>query len=348
MPTIRIGNLNVENLLNRFNFHSYGRLTRERVMELFDLDRSGTETLLLRKGLTISLSDDSRQQTAQVIRDTQADVICLQEVENKETLDGFHEGYVEKSTGVRYGWRRVVEGNDLRGIDVGVMAKERITVRSHQHWTFDDFGLFNDDLADYGLVPNGRIFRRDCLQIDLKADGVPLTLFACHFKSMSGGRAKTRCVREAEAKAVRRIVESTFGDDVGNANWAILGDLNDYVEDNRGTPDPGHALGALLDDGFSVNLVARRPVGDRWTHYYPKDGSAHQIDYIMASPGLAERNAEAVPDIIRRGQPYRVEVPAFGGVPAFNESSLRRYPRTGFDRPKASDHCAVAVSLNID
>lgn len=329
MGSIRIATFNVENLLQRFNFYSYGQLTKERALELLGIDAQNQDYMLLRKATAVMLTDDSRQQTAQAIRDTGAQVICMQEVENRDILDDFNEFYLKRTMNLHYGWRRVIEGNDIRGIDVGVMSENRIYVYSHADITFDEFGLFNDELADYGLNGGDKIFRRDCLEVRLKVDDKPLALFVCHFKSMSGDRDKTRCVREAEAKAVRKIIENKFGGDAANADWVILGDLNDYLEGN-------HSLGALFENGFSVNLVERLPDKDRWTHYYSPDESKHQIDYILVSPGIAKKNPKAKPDIIRGGQPYRVP-----------EIDVDRYPRIGLDRPKASDHCPVAVTLEI-
>ena len=48
-------------------------------------------------------------------------------------------------------------------------------------------------------------------------------------------------------------------------------------------------------------------------------------------------------EIVRRGLPYRVPVRARNpdGTP------FERYPRVGFDRPKASDHCPVVIELEI-
>ena len=43
-----------------------------------------------------------------------------------------------------------------------------------------------------GLSLNDYAFRRDCLEADIVKDGRVLTLFVCHFKSMYGGRRKTR------------------------------------------------------------------------------------------------------------------------------------------------------------
>lgn len=335
MATIRVATFNVENLLQRFDFYRYGRLVTERPLELLGVTDE-EENIRLRKSLHVSLTDDSRQMTAQAIRDTKADIICLQEVDNRNVLDDFHESYLKKSTGVNYGWRRVLEGNDRRGIDVAVMSKQRISVTSHKDITFDDFDLFNDELEDYGLSPGDAIFRRDCLEVNLTVEGVPLSLFVCHFKSMSGGRERTRPVREAEAKAVRRIIEDKYGDEVASANWLILGDLNDYTHEIDGTAVV-NSLDPLFEGGFAVNLLHNVEASERWTHYYPRGQSFHQIDYILASPLISQNNPDAVPEIIRTGQPYRVP-----GLEA-----LQRYPRVGFDRPKASDHCAVAVTLNI-
>ena len=330
MGTIRVATFNIENLLQRFNFYSYGRLTAERTLRLLGVGQETTEYMPLRKSLTIALTDDSRQQTAQAIRDTRADIICMQEVESKEILDDFHEFYLKRGAGVHYGWRRCLEGNDNRGIDVAVMSVPRINVTSHADITFGDFDLYSDEIRNYGLSEGEGIFRRDCLEVEVKVDNKPLYVFVCHFKSMSGGRAETRCVREAEAKAVRRIINEKF-DDPTQADWLIVGDLNDYVTES------GHGLEPLFEDNFALNLIEALPDNERWTHYYAGDNSKHQIDYILASPSLADKNPDAVPEIIRAGQPYR--------VPLTNE--IKRYPRIGYDRPKASDHCPVVVELNV-
>ena len=336
MAKIRIATFNVENLLQRFDFYRYGRLTVEPALRVLGVEEGTHEYMSLRRSLHTSLTDDSRQMTAQVVRDTRADLICLQEVDSRKVLDDFHSQYLRKSTGVRYGWLRLLEGNDRRGIDVGVMSKQRIDVTSHSEHTFDEFDLFNETLRESGLSEGDRIFRRDCLEVQTNVDGTLLTIFVCHFKSMSEGREQTRPVRKAEAAAVRHIINDKYKKPE-EEYWLVVGDLNDYTEGNDGYADDGHGLGPLFDHDFSVNLVSRRPVGCRWTHYYPTGGTKRQLDYILASPAVARTNPKVLPDIVHGGQPWRV--PGLEKVP--------RYPRVGFDRPKASDHCAVAVDLDI-
>ncbi len=61
-----------------------------------------------------------------------------------------------------------------------------------------------------------------------------------------------------------------------------------------------------------------------------------QLDYLLASPALARKNREAVPEILRAGQPFRAM-----------RHKGHRYPRIGWDRPKASDHCPMVVELTL-
>jgi predicted extracellular nuclease len=169
------------------------------------------------------------------------------------------------------------------------------------------------------------------------------------------GREATMPVRVAEAKAVRRIIEQRFGKDhAADKRWAICGDFNDYrqraVIDGDGysgyrfevVDEPLSCLDVLLADGFSENVVERRPQMDRWTLYHtrgPQERHLCQLDYILLSSALARRNAKSVPDIVRQGQPYRTPFPA--------GQEVERFPRVGWDRPKASDHCPVAITLDI-
>ena len=232
---------------------------------------------------------------------------------------------------------------------------------SHAHVTFEEFGLHTPELAALGNEPFDRIFRRDCLEIDIRIGGRPLTLYLVHFKSMGSprngltGRDATMPIRMAEAQAVRRIIEERFGKDhAANKNWVICGDFNDYRERVvlSGDAHAGYQFEVTKEAQSCAqcpacrrvceNIVERRPALDRWTLYHsrgPQERHLCQLDYILVSAALASRNAGSVPDIIRNGQPWRTLFPP--------GQEVERYPRAGWDRPKASDHCPVAVTLDV-
>ena len=263
MPTLRIAIFNVENMLSRFAFR---RFEKERLVTLLDVESEEERLSLVRTHFNV-INDENRVATALAIRDTQADVVCLQEVDSMRALKAFHDRYLRRSVGVEYRHKALIEGNDPRGIDVAVMSRFKIdAATSHQELTFEELGI-----PPVGSQsPGDRVFRRDCLEVHVKKDGKTLPIFICHFKSMSGGRDRTRAAREAEALAVRRIIEDRFADP-SRENWLIAGDLNDYTETD-GVADNDHGLGALLDEGFSLSLMSRvsAPEG-RWTHFYTGD-----------------------------------------------------------------------------
>jgi predicted extracellular nuclease len=365
---VRIGTFNIENLLNRFDFTGFrNQLRQDRALRLYTID-SEADYRRLEEARMISSTDDTRQMSALAIADADADILCLQEVESLDALNAFEYGYLYKMVGEGYRQKYLIKGNDSRGIEVAVMIRERtrdgepiefIDIRSHAAATFRDFDLYDEALTATEK-PDDRIFRRDCLELDVRIGGKRLSLFVCHFKSMTSprdgmdGRTATMALRRAEARAVRRIIETRFGQGVGHRNFVICGDMNDYQEkllvggDRRKgfTFAPAREADSALDvfsgDGFVENAVARRPENDRWTLFHSRgldDRHLCQLDYIWLSQALTAANPEALPDIVRSGQPFRTPFPP-GQV-------VDRYPRTGWDRPKASDHCPVVMELHL-
>ncbi len=368
--SLRLATFNVENLMARFDFTGFrNQLRQDRVLKLFEVRTEGVYQQL-EQARVVAATDDTRQMTALAIADTDADIICLQEIDSLAALRAFEYGYLYRMVGNGYRQKYLVEGNDSRGIDVAVMMREETrdgqpivlkSLTSHAMTTYRDFDLFNDDLAALGYHPDDKIFKRDCLELDLAIGGVPLTLFVVHLKSMGSprdgldGRQATMPLRQAETRAVRRIVENRFGaGHTANRNFAICGDMNDYQErvDVIGSRRTGYrfeyqqekasALDVFSHDGFAENVMRRRDPMERWTLYHargPQEQWLCQLDYLWLSPALALSNATAVPEIVRNGQPYRTVFPP--------GQEVERYPRTGWDRPKASDHCPVVITLDL-
>lgn len=314
--------MNVENLFHRFRFDRFSG-----VKEYVSLaeTRSELDPTELAEAYFNALNEEKREFTALTIDEAAPDVVCLQEVDSLETLKYFHRHYLTQ-VGRRkdYQYKRLVNGNDPRGIDVAVLSSHKIT-RMNSHQEYRD--------ADGELV-----FDRDCLEVTVEDRGVPLTLFVNHFKSMAGGREETRHQRVAQARAVREIIEDRF-DDPASADWMIVGDLNDYYRDEDGNRLPDGETGlAPLGIGEFCHDLADNLQGDepRWTHYWAGGDEYRQLDYLLASPSLYDRNRGSTPQIVRKGMPYRAA--RYDG---------ERWARIGHARPKASDHCAVAATVSL-
>lgn len=366
---LRVGTFNVENLLTRHRFEPGARGDAQAALSLFHFpdirDRDAVE-----RALSVALEDDKRQMTALAIAEANADLWMLQEVDSLASLQAFFANYVHRIADHRYGHFNLSTGNDRRGIDIAfaarrdLIAPESVTVISHKDLTFGEVDVHDADLARLGIGPHDKIFARDCLAVELSWRDRSLTLFGCHLKSMNNGRddgrAATLPLRRAESRAVTRIIKDHFGPDWRAHNWIVLGDLNGY----RHGIGP---LGEIIDEGpsgiegltdhFAVDVMAGLPAHERWTHFrrFWSEDRQHLVethmplDHILISPALAAANPEPKVDVIRRGQPYRVPLDPRAPDRSISRLSAAndRYPRVGWDRPKASDHCPLVAEITI-
>jgi endonuclease/exonuclease/phosphatase family metal-dependent hydrolase len=366
---VRIGTFNVENLISRNRYGPKERPDTAPALSLFDFpDQEGRAHA--EHSIAIALEDDKRQMTALAISEANADIWALQEVDNLGVLQAFFANYVHRLSDQRYGHFRLVNGNDRRGIDVACVIRgdlvpdAAIRTTSHHKKTFAELDVFDDSLAAFGITPQDRVFNRDCLEVEIAFPDRAITLFITHLKSMSlwqeDGRLGTMPIRRAESLAIRTLIERRFGPDWRDASWVIAGDLNDYREkilpDAKVEPTMPSSIDPLLED-CGVNPVEALPPVERWT-YFHRAWSAEasrlaeehlQLDYLLLSPTLAKANPEPDITLIRRGLPYRVPLDPAAPDRSIATLSTRadRYPRIGWDRPKASDHCPLVIELTI-
>jgi endonuclease/exonuclease/phosphatase family metal-dependent hydrolase len=366
---LRVCTFNIENLASRHSFGPKQRPETGPALSLFDVPEAQAREVVQRS-VAVALEDDKRELCALALAETRADVLLLQEVDNLGVLQPFFANYVHRLGDIRYAHYKLIDGNDPRGIDVAFAAridlvenKRQVTARSHQERTFGELGVFSEDLKAFGISPDDLVFNRDCLEVTVDLGRAEVVFYLCHFKAIADradGRAATRAIRQAEAQAVRRIVEERFGERWREANWIVGGDLNDFTE----TIGPGGAITPALPSGldplledFAVNPVLALPATERWTFFYrhcaaadlPADEQHTQLDYLLLSPALAAANPDLKPELIRRGLPYRVPLDPCHPDRSIGYLSTRgdRYPRVGWDRPKASDHCPLVIEIEI-
>ncbi|MDX1919207.1 MAG: endonuclease/exonuclease/phosphatase family protein [Candidatus Caenarcaniphilales bacterium] len=308
---IKIGTFNTENLFLRYRLLDKERGSRgAKKIDFEDFEKNGYINLL---GWTIEdfgpVGMAARKLTAKVITQNDPDIIALQEVENLEALLQFNRKYLDNL----YPFAMVIDGNDLRQIDVGLLSKYEIgCVRTHR-------------FEPEGSAPSARTFSRDCLEATVNLpEGKNLTFFVNHFKSKIGGGEEKR---QVQSERVAEILKERFGESL-EGNFVVVGDLNN----NYDAPELQSLL--ALDD--LENVILRLPEDERWTHYYKKGKLAEQLDYILLSPDLKNKNIKEKPFIERRGLGSDID---FYDGERFDESL------TGKDG--ASDHCAVFIELTI-
>jgi len=210
----------------------------------------------------------------------------------------------------------VIDGNDDRGIDVGIASR----------WPICDMRSHVDDPDAVTARP---VFSRDCPEFEIDVPGNrSLWILVNHFKSRGyGSPADNDAKRKRQAERVRQILKRYNL----QKQWVIVvGDLNEL---------PGSdSLKPLLSCPGLRNSFDKLPAGaDRWTHRDDATPSKNdQIDYILVSEALWPRLQEV--QIERRG------------IWAYTKKVREKYPPlptvTG-DTNSASDHAAVWAEFDL-
>lgn len=260
-----------------------------------------------------SIDDGAIVNTARVIAEVNADVLVLVEVENRVALERFHDAYVvpelKKLGHEPYAYNMVIDGNDDRGIDVGILSRKPIA-RMRTHIT--------------DAIGGHKIFRRDCPEyyVSIGNGTRELVVLPNHFSSK--GSDKTGARRAVQAQRVREIYEAIRR--AGHEFVVVAGDFNDF-------PESG-ALDALLKDTNLTDAMATGKYHGAFPGTYQHATEKEKIDYLLLSPELVMK-LKAV-DVDRHGFYAPKKWESFENINAKTKDLLQ-----------ASDHHCVWADIDL-
>jgi endonuclease/exonuclease/phosphatase family metal-dependent hydrolase len=261
------------------------------------------------------VKETATENTARVIGLLNADVLCVVEAENRISLKRFNDDVMPKVDTRTFAHVMLIDGNDDRGIDVGIMTRASYEITrlcSHVDDTDDE----------------GTIFSRDCPEYEIKtSQGNTLLVLVNHFKSKGHGKpAESTAKRLRQAKRVRAIYEARRQE--GLDYIAVVGDLNE-------TPDEA-PMDPLLRQGSTLVDIMGHPKfeGDGRPGTYGNGTASAKLDYLLMSPKLAQK--------VRKGGIERRGV--WGGK---HGTLFAHLPTIKVAKDAASDHAALWVELNI-
>ncbi|MEJ7786433.1 MAG: endonuclease/exonuclease/phosphatase family protein [Solirubrobacteraceae bacterium] len=220
-----------------------------------------------------AVDEVATRNTARVIAGLGADVLAVIEAEDRPALDRFNRdvlatGFDDDRQAWRYRHVMLIDGNDDRGIDVGLMTR--------QAWPIAQMRSHVDDLTD----DSEAVFSRDCPEYELDGPaGARLLVLANHFKSKGYGKpAISNARRTQQAQRVADIYRARRAE--GTELIAVVGDLND-------TPD-SEPLAPLLHATDLKDISEHDSYTDdgrTGTYATGRD----KIDYLLLSPALFAR-----------------------------------------------------------
>lgn len=286
--------------------------------------------------------------TTRVIRDVDADILALVEVENRFAFEELMTEIFKKvkdeidEEPTPYKNIMLIEGNDKRGIDVMLTTKENFRIgltRSHindHHENIKPEELEGNVIPESIIEDDRPIFCRDCPEYAVTTpSGELIWVLPNHFKSKFGHDfQKSNDKRTSQSIFTRAIYERLRKE--GHENIVVLGDLNDTPDS-----DPLQPLLAnsdlrevsdhpLFDTG---EFKGREGTNERGYGTYKLGNDNQKIDYILLSPALFDRVTAA--GLFRKG-----------AWPGSSPIRWTVYPELTEQIHAASDHHVIWVDID--
>lgn len=297
---ITVGTFNLNNLFSRYNFSAEVEIVKQGGIEI---DAEVRFTFVEPVGyvfrsymgkLVTPKTAAERKIVADRVRAINVDVLAVQEVEDIGVLRQFA---LDDLAGM-YPYQVLVEGNDQRLIDVGLLS--RYPIGGVTSWRF----------ATHPDEPHDYIFSRDLLEVEIldeKRRQRLFTVFNTHLKSNyvrwdedeAAARPRILARRRRQAETVALIVAARTRP---NSRYVITGDMNDDVS--------GESLAAFRDAGWVDGLAtpaetrpakreqvaAHNPPHSAWTHRFKTSNQPPRFDLfdqVWLSPSLAVKQTGA-------------------------------------------------------
>jgi endonuclease/exonuclease/phosphatase family metal-dependent hydrolase len=272
---------------------------------------------------TVLVDEIAVRMTAKVINEVNADILGVVEAEDRPALARMNQELLDR----RYGHAMLIDGNDPRGIDIGLCCDAAIQIVSVRS---------NVDVPD----PTNQarpLFSRDCPVYQLRLpSGTDLWVLVNHLKSQSFSSGDPDPLRSRQSAEVRRIYDQLR--DGGAELVAVIGDFNKGPTNQQPPQHP--TLEPLVGPNSPLVDVATLQgfnPGPR-PGTFQSCGVTNRLDYILLSPELAGTFTGG--EIFRKG--------LWGTRTNKNPPKLWKvFDEITASVHAASDHAAVWVDLDL-
>lgn len=270
---------------------------------------------------TEAVDEVAMELTARVIFDANADVLGVVEAEDRVVLKRFQTLMSDKfGVDEKYPHMMLIDGNDKRGIDVGLATGPDIPIGKMLSHV--------DERRD-----NKTVFSRDCPEFEISTpDGNPVLIMVNHFKSKFGNQSQSNARRKQQAEVVAEYYKARIA--AGVENIIVMGDLNDRPGSNPMKPLLDTTLKDVSEHPSFTDFEFNANNGHTGIGTYDLGNDNHKIDYLLVSPNLFGK--------ITNGGLFRK-----GAWPGSQPPRWEVYPELTRREHAASDHHLIFADIDI-
>ena len=275
-----------------------------------------------RKNVTKEIYDLKLKNSAEVLKDLNADILGICEVENRFMMEELNRAYLDRDYSIVH-----YDSPDSRGIDCALFYDSKV------------FKLYESKPIK-NILP-GNLPTRDIIHVKGTYEDQLLHIFVNHWPSNYGGREKAIPKRAATSNLLEKVLLDILLDN-SDANIILIGDFNEEPID----PNIIDLIDMKNDGKYSkpfINLMDPL-VGKDKVGTYVYRGNDNLIDQIIISSGLANKG----PLKVMPGSLKILDLPKYRQ----QEGKYAHYPFRFWAGNRLlggySDHLAISCVIFID
>ena len=275
-----------------------------------------------RKNVTKEIYDLKLKNSAEVLKDLNADILGICEVENRFMMEELNRAYLDRDYSIVH-----YDSPDSRGIDCALFYDSKV------------FKLYESKPVK-NILP-GNLPTRDIIHVKGTYEEQLLHIFVNHWPSNYGGREKAIPKRAATSNLLEKVLLEILLDN-SDANIILIGDFNEEPID----PNIIDLIDMKNDGKYSkpfINLMDPL-VGKEKVGTYVYRGNDNLIDQIIISSGLANKG----PLKVMPGSLKILDLPKYRQ----QEGKYAHYPFRFWAGNRLlggySDHLAISCIILID
>ena len=275
-----------------------------------------------RKNVTKEIYDLKLKNSAEVLKDLNADILGICEVENRFMMEELNRAYLDRDYSIVH-----YDSPDSRGIDCALFYDSKV------------FKLYESKPIK-NILP-GNLPTRDIIHVKGTYEEQLLHIFVNHWPSNYGGREKAIPKRAATSNLLEKVLLDILLDN-SDANIILIGDFNEEPID----PNIIDLIDMKNDGKYAkpfINLMEPL-VGKEKVGTYVYRGNDNLIDQIIISSGLANKG----PLKVMPGSLKILDLPKYRQ----QEGKYAHYPFRFWAGNRLlggySDHLAISCIILID